>query len=154
MWTRIPYSARIGLPVLRDVREAAQKTDFATTEKHGRKKTEKYARNTTEFLISEDLGKVWPPLIITMIALHIVVRVAFQACLGNIVSLRYSLNPIKWGPPNRIKFSLCFLPIFCLFLFFLSSPHNLILVVGFPCFLLGFGPAKRLPVPYLQYNTY
>ena len=37
-------------------------TDSATTEKHGRKKTEKTARNATEFLISVDLGKVWPPL--------------------------------------------------------------------------------------------
>ena len=37
-------------------------TDSATTEKHGRKKTEKNARNAREFLISVDLGKVWPPL--------------------------------------------------------------------------------------------
>ena len=38
-------------------------TDSATTEKHGRKKLEKTARNATEFLISVDLGKVWPPLL-------------------------------------------------------------------------------------------
>ena len=38
-------------------------TDSATTEKHRRKKTEKTARNATEFLISVDLGKVWPPLV-------------------------------------------------------------------------------------------
>ena len=37
-------------------------TDFATTEKNGRKKPEKTAWNATEFLISVDLGKVWPPL--------------------------------------------------------------------------------------------
>ena len=40
------------------------KTDSATTEKFGRKKTEKTARNATEFLISVDLGKVWPPLLL------------------------------------------------------------------------------------------
>ena len=40
---------------------SCSETDSATTEKHGRKKTEKYARNATEFLISVDLGKVWPP---------------------------------------------------------------------------------------------
>ena len=38
-------------------------TDSATTEKHGRKKPEKNARNATEFLISVDLEKVWPPLL-------------------------------------------------------------------------------------------
>ena len=38
-------------------------TDSATTEKHGRKKGAKYAWNATEFLISVDLGKVWPPLV-------------------------------------------------------------------------------------------
>ena len=37
--------------------------DSATTEKHRRKKPEKTARNATEFLISVDLGKVWPPLL-------------------------------------------------------------------------------------------
>ena len=41
---------------------SCSETDSATTEKHGRKKTEKIARNATEFLISVDLGKVWPPL--------------------------------------------------------------------------------------------
>ena len=41
---------------------SCSETDSATTEKHGRKKTEKPARNATEFLISVDLGKVWPPL--------------------------------------------------------------------------------------------
>ena len=40
---------------------SCSETDSATTEKHGRKKTEKTARNATEFLISVDLGKVWPP---------------------------------------------------------------------------------------------
>ena len=44
---------------------SCSETDSATTEKHGRKKTEKYARNAMEFLISVDLGKVWPPLIYT-----------------------------------------------------------------------------------------
>ena len=42
---------------------SCSETDSATTEKHGRKKTEKTARNATEFLISVDLGKVWPPLL-------------------------------------------------------------------------------------------
>ena len=42
---------------------SCSETDSATTEKHGRKKTEKTARNATEFLISIDLGKVWLPLI-------------------------------------------------------------------------------------------
>ena len=37
-------------------------TDFATSEKNGQKKKEKNARSATEFLISVDLGKVWPPL--------------------------------------------------------------------------------------------
>ena len=41
---------------------SCSETDSATTEKHGRKKTEKTARNATEFLISVDLGKVWPPI--------------------------------------------------------------------------------------------
>ena len=41
---------------------SCSETDFATTEKHGQKKTEKTAWNATEFLISIDLGKVWPPL--------------------------------------------------------------------------------------------
>ena len=41
---------------------SCSETDSATTEKHGRKKMEKTARNGTEFLISVDLGKVWPPL--------------------------------------------------------------------------------------------
>ena len=41
---------------------SCSETDSATTEKHGRKKTEKTAQNATEFLISVDLGKVWPPL--------------------------------------------------------------------------------------------
>ena len=44
---------------------SCSETDSATTEKHGRKKTEKIARNAMEFLISVDLGKVWPPLIHT-----------------------------------------------------------------------------------------
>ena len=42
---------------------SCSETASATTEKHGRKKTEKTARNATEFLISVDLGKVWPPLV-------------------------------------------------------------------------------------------
>ena len=42
---------------------SCSETDSATTEKHGRKKTEKNAQNATEFLISVDLGKVWPPLL-------------------------------------------------------------------------------------------
>ena len=42
---------------------SCSETDSATTEKHGWKKTEKTARNAMEFLISVDLGKVWPPLL-------------------------------------------------------------------------------------------
>ena len=45
---------------------SCSETDSATMEKRGRKKTEKYARNATEFLISVDLGKVWPPLVYRM----------------------------------------------------------------------------------------
>ena len=41
---------------------SCSETDSATTEKHGQKKTEKTTRNAMEFLISVDLGKVWPPL--------------------------------------------------------------------------------------------
>ena len=41
---------------------SCSETDSATTEKYGRKKKEKTARNAMEFLISVDLGKVWPPL--------------------------------------------------------------------------------------------
>ena len=64
MWTRIPYSARIGLPVRQYVGEAARKPILPLRKNtDGRKKTEKTARNATEFLISVDLGKVWPPLI-------------------------------------------------------------------------------------------
>ena len=43
--------------------KSCSETDSATTEKHGRKKTEKNAWNATEYLISVDLGKVWPPLV-------------------------------------------------------------------------------------------
>ena len=42
---------------------SCSETDSATTDKDGRKKTEKNARNATEFLISVDLGKVWTPLL-------------------------------------------------------------------------------------------
>ena len=42
---------------------SCSETDSATTEKHGQKKTEKNAWNATEFLISVDLGKVWPPIV-------------------------------------------------------------------------------------------
>ena len=63
MCTRIPYSARIGLPVRQYVGEAARKPILPATEEFGRKKKEKIARNATEFLISVDLGKVWPPLL-------------------------------------------------------------------------------------------
>ena len=41
---------------------SCSETDSATTEKFGRIKTEKIAWNAMEFLISVDLGKVWPPL--------------------------------------------------------------------------------------------
>ena len=41
---------------------SCSETDSTTTEKHGWKKTEKTTWNATEFLISVDLGKVWPPL--------------------------------------------------------------------------------------------
>ena len=40
-------------------------------EKHGRKKMEKNARNATEFLVSIDLGKVWPPLASPMIQVNL-----------------------------------------------------------------------------------
>ena len=42
---------------------SCSETDSATTEKHGGKETEKYAQNASEFLISIDLGKVWPPVL-------------------------------------------------------------------------------------------
>ena len=59
MWTRIPYSTRIGLLVRQYVGEAARKPILPPW-----KKTDgKNARNATEFLISVDLGKVWPPLV-------------------------------------------------------------------------------------------
>ena len=80
-------------------------------------------------------------------SLHSISGVQLPSC-----SLCYSFNLIKWGPPNRIKFPLRFLPFFCFFLFFLSSPHSLLLAAGFPCFLPFFG-AKLLPVPSLQYYT-
>ena len=41
---------------------SCSETESVTTDKNGRKKSEKTARNATEFLISIDLGKVWPPL--------------------------------------------------------------------------------------------
>ena len=41
---------------------SCSETDSSTTEKHGRKKMEKTARNAMEFLISVDLGNIWPPL--------------------------------------------------------------------------------------------
>ena len=62
MWTRIPYSARIGLPVRQYVGEAAQKPNLPPRTETDGKKGKKNARNATEFLISVDLGKVWPPL--------------------------------------------------------------------------------------------
>ena len=62
MWTRIPYSARIGLPVRLYVGEAARKPILQLRKKRA-EKTEKNARNATEFLIYVDLGKVWPPLV-------------------------------------------------------------------------------------------
>ena len=42
---------------------SCSETDSATTEKFGRKNTEKTARKNSEFRISMDLGKVWPPLL-------------------------------------------------------------------------------------------
>ena len=42
---------------------SCSETDSATTENSGEKKTEKTARNATKFLISVDLGKVWPPIV-------------------------------------------------------------------------------------------
>ena len=41
---------------------SCSQTESATTDRNGRKKREKTAWNATEFLISVDLGKVWPPL--------------------------------------------------------------------------------------------
>ena len=41
---------------------SCSETDSATTDRNGQKKTEKNAQNATKFLISVDLGKVWPPL--------------------------------------------------------------------------------------------
>ena len=41
---------------------SCSETESATTDRNGRKKTEKNARNATEFLNSVDFGKVWPPL--------------------------------------------------------------------------------------------
>ena len=58
MWTRIPYSARIGLLVRLVCWRSCSETDSATTEKRGQKKREKTTRNATKFLISVDLGKV------------------------------------------------------------------------------------------------
>ena len=43
--------------------EVARKPILPPRTETDRKKTEKYARNATEFLISVDLGKVWPPLL-------------------------------------------------------------------------------------------
>ena len=63
MWTRIPYSARIGLPVRQYVREAARKPILPLRKNTDGKKLKKTTRSTTEFLISVDLGKVWPPLL-------------------------------------------------------------------------------------------
>ena len=42
---------------------SCSETESATTDKNGRKKTEKNAWNATEFLIFVDLGKIWPPLV-------------------------------------------------------------------------------------------
>ena len=44
---------------------SCSETDSASTKKHGWKKREKNAQNAMEFLISVDLGKVWPPLPLT-----------------------------------------------------------------------------------------
>ena len=41
---------------------SCSETDSPTTEKFGRKKMEKTARKNSEFRISVDFGKVWPPL--------------------------------------------------------------------------------------------
>ena len=62
MWTRIPYSARIGLSVRQYVGEAARKPILQPRKKNEGKNRKKNARNAMEFLISIDLGKVWPPL--------------------------------------------------------------------------------------------
>ena len=43
--------------------KSCSETESATTDWNGRKKTEKNARNTMEFLNSVDLGKIWPPLL-------------------------------------------------------------------------------------------
>ena len=65
MWTRIPYSAKIGLPVryyIIGAAEAARKPNMQPRTETDGKKRKKNARNATEFLNSVDLGKVWPPL--------------------------------------------------------------------------------------------
>ena len=63
MWTRILYSARIGLPIRQYIGEAARKPILPPRKNMDGKKPEKTARNAMEFLISVDLGKVWPPLL-------------------------------------------------------------------------------------------
>ena len=70
MWTRIPYSARIGLPIRQYIGEAARNR-FCHYGKTRTEKTGKTARNATEFLISVDLGKVWPPLGATAVSARV-----------------------------------------------------------------------------------
>ena len=71
---------------------SCSETDSATTEKHGRKKTEKYARNATEFLISVDLGKVWPPLHTTKT----------QIIKDGVEPVIRRVN-VVWRPPSKAK---------------------------------------------------
>ena len=47
---------------------SCSETESATTDRNGRKKTGKNAWNATEFLISVDLGKVWPPLLCSILS--------------------------------------------------------------------------------------
>ena len=69
------------------------------------------------------------------------------------VSLAIALTPLNGVPPIESN-SLCFLPIFCLFLFFSEQPSQLVAGGGLPMLPARIWTAKRLPVPYLQYDTY
>ena len=81
---------------------SCSETDSATTDKNGRKKTEKNARNATEFLISIDLGKVWPPLEPSTTMHGGEFPFAYQHRLGFVKFMR------KWEPrwPSILKQSM------------------------------------------------
>ena len=103
MWTRIPYSARIGLPVRQYVGEAARKPILPP-----RKKKEKYVRNTTQFLISIDLGKVWPALPVAAETAACCAELCSVHCF--FVSLDWSVKSdfvSAWSPTLRLHRSRC-----------------------------------------------